>query len=140
MISIVKPMSADHARALRLAYELQKQLGSLLSEVIGRGQFHPGCPVGIAWDRTEEVVRMLEPAEEPPVAAEEAEVSSSERSNVIEFRRGHRSGGLPFDVRGARRIGTVRWRQWPTRIRRQSRLFDPKSGPGMEPGEHTATD
>jgi len=138
MISIVKPMSADHARALRLAYELQKQLGSLLSEVIGRGQFHPGCPVGIAWDRTEEVVRMLEPAEEPPVAAEEAEVSSSERSNVIELTRAHCSGRRAFDVRGARR--TVRWRQWPTRIRRQSRLFDPKAGPGMEPGEHTATD
>jgi len=35
---------------------------------------------------------MLEPAEEPPGAAEEAEVNSPERSNVIEFRRGHRPG------------------------------------------------
>jgi hypothetical protein len=92
MITTVKPMSADHARALHLAYELQQRIGGLMDDLFGRGEFRPGCSVGMAWDRIDEVVRMLEPAEELPGAAEETELSSPERSNVIEFRRGHRSG------------------------------------------------
>lgn len=87
-ITTVKPMSAYHARALHLAYELQGQLGGLLTELMCRGQFSPGCAGGIAWDRTDEVVRMLEPAEEPseePPAQEGTR--PPERGKVIEFRR-----------------------------------------------------
>lgn len=62
MITNVKPMSVDHARALSMAYELQ----ALLGELNDRPEFGEGSPVWDALDRMEDVIGLLEPEDDWP--------------------------------------------------------------------------
>lgn len=59
MITTVKPMSVDHARALAMAFELYRLLGDLND--------HPengnGSSVECAWDLVDQVISYLEPLE-----------------------------------------------------------------------------
>lgn len=57
MITTVKPMSADHGRALAMAYELHRLLGVLYD----RAENGPGSPVEEAWDHVDDVIQLLEP-------------------------------------------------------------------------------
>jgi hypothetical protein len=57
MITNVRPMSVDHARALTMAYELHRLLGELC-ELPENGE---GSCVADAWDRMDDVIGMLEP-------------------------------------------------------------------------------
>jgi hypothetical protein len=59
MITNVKPMSADHARCLAMAYELHWLLGKLYDHA----EHGPGSCVEEAWDRMDEVIAALEPEE-----------------------------------------------------------------------------
>jgi hypothetical protein len=59
MITTVKPMSADHGRALAIAYQLHQLLGQLYD----RPENGPGSPVEQAWDHLDEAVHLLEPPE-----------------------------------------------------------------------------
>jgi len=59
MIITVKPMSAEHARALEMAYELQR----VLEELAEHPDHGPGSCVEQAWNDMVNVVGMLEPDE-----------------------------------------------------------------------------
>jgi hypothetical protein len=59
MISVVKPMSTEHARALAMAYELH----CLLAELNDRPENVEGSPIEQAWDLMAEAVALLEPRE-----------------------------------------------------------------------------
>lgn len=58
MITNVRPMSVDHARALTMAYELQR----LLSEINVRPEGGEGSAVESALELVDEVVVHLEPS------------------------------------------------------------------------------
>jgi hypothetical protein len=64
MITNVKPMSVDHARALAMAYELHRLLGDLND----RPENGEGSCVEDAWNRMDDVIGMLEPEEDLPEA------------------------------------------------------------------------
>jgi hypothetical protein len=59
MITNVKPMSVDHARALAMAFELYRLLGDLND----RPENGKGSSVECAWDLVEQVISYLEPLE-----------------------------------------------------------------------------
>jgi hypothetical protein len=62
MITVVKPMTMDHARALAMAYELHRLLG----ELNDRPENGEGSCVEDAWNRMDDVIGMLEPVEPDP--------------------------------------------------------------------------
>jgi hypothetical protein len=62
MITTVRPMSVDHARALSLAYELQ----TLLGELVYQPEFGEGSPVDDALNRMDDVIGMLQPEDDWP--------------------------------------------------------------------------
>jgi hypothetical protein len=68
-------MSADHARALAMAYELHRLLG----ELNDRPENGEGSCVEDAWNRMDDVIGMLEPEEDAP----------DEPRNVTYLRRKH---------------------------------------------------
>ena len=62
MITRVTPMSVDHARALAMAYELQR----FLEQLKNRPEHGEGSCVEDAWERMDDVVGMLEPDDPEP--------------------------------------------------------------------------
>src|SRR5579862_3769260 len=76
MITTVKPLSPDHARALEMACQLHE----LLEELKDQPGHGPGSCVEDAWERMYDVVVMLEPAEEP--AEEECRPPTREESRA----------------------------------------------------------
>ena len=72
MITNVKPMSVDHARALAMAYELHRLLG----ELYDRPEGGPGSSVEDAWNRMDDVIGLLEPIQLPPEYDEKPTVRS----------------------------------------------------------------
>ena len=61
MITTVTPMSADHARALAIAYDLHRLLGELYDRPDGGA----GSPIEFAWNCMDDVIGYLEPEEWP---------------------------------------------------------------------------
>jgi hypothetical protein len=59
MITTVRPMSVDHARALAMAFELYRLLGDLND----RPENGKNSSVECAWDLVEQVISYLEPLE-----------------------------------------------------------------------------
>jgi hypothetical protein len=57
VITNVKPMSVDHARALAMACELHRLLG----ELFDRPEHGPGSCVEDAWNHMDDVIALLEP-------------------------------------------------------------------------------
>jgi hypothetical protein len=77
MITSVRPMTVEHARALAMAYELHRLLGDLYDRPSPDGG--PGSCVEDAWNRMDDVIGMLEPEEDAP----------DEPRNVTYLRRTH---------------------------------------------------
>jgi hypothetical protein len=83
MITSVKPMSAAHARALAMAYELHKLLG----ELYDRPENGEGSCVEFAWDLLDEVIGYLEPFEDE---ATESNTAGGRMMNLrLQLAEGH---------------------------------------------------